>query len=148
AVGLLGFAGGLSRSDRAGDLVVATEIVALDGSRPLVRLDLDLAEGLRVALVRAGCPRVRAGRLVCSTRLRPAREVALLEAARGALCCEMESVWLAPLLEGRSSVVLRVIVDRPGWPLVGPWTITGGAIALRKLVKAAPVVAEHLAQER
>ncbi|MGO9151525.1 MAG: 1-hydroxy-2-methyl-2-butenyl 4-diphosphate reductase [Acidimicrobiales bacterium] len=143
-VAVLGFAGGLHATDRAGDLVVATELFTTDDSMPPAMLDGALAGRIAAALAKV-LGRVRTGPIACCPTLMPAREVAEVAADR-AVACEMESAWLAPLAGGRPFAVVRVIVDRPGRPLVGPWTISGGIVAWRRLAIAAGIVAGELEQ--
>ncbi len=154
-VAVLGFGGGLSASDRAGDLVVATEL--LDGSAssgsasvgpaavsvPSVELDGRLAAQVAGALRAAVPSSVRTGPVVCTPRMAMASEQARLSAT-GGLACEMESFWLAPLISGRPFSVVRAIVDFPGRELWSPSTLTGGLVAFRRLMMAASALASVL----
>ncbi len=142
---VLGLGGGLSPKDHAGDLVVATEVRMVDGSQAPVTLDGALAEQIRAAIARSVSRRVRTGPVVCTPRLLPAGAAASLAGTSGALACEMESLWLAPLAADHPFAVVRVIVDRPGGGLLGPWTLLGGPRALCRLASVAPVVAGVLA---
>jgi 4-hydroxy-3-methylbut-2-enyl diphosphate reductase len=141
---VVGVGGGLSSRDRAGDIVVASDVRLADGTRPPMPLDAALAERLREALSRSVTRRVRVGPVACTPALLSARETASLPGTAGALACEMESVWLAPLAGRHPLTVVRVIVDRPGRGLVGPWTMSAGLAALRRLAAAAPVVVDVL----
>lgn len=145
-IGVLGFAGGLAVSDRAGDLVVATELFTTDESIPRRELDGGLASRVLRALSQV-LDRVRSGPLACSPSLVRQGAPAINTSAPGepAIACEMESAWLGSLSEGRPFVVVRAIVDRPGRPMLGPWTLWGGAKAWRRLAIAAGVVADQLA---
>ncbi len=146
-VAVLGFAGGLDRTDRAGDLVVATELETLDGSLPPCQLDRPLAERVRERLSDV-FSRVRLGGIVCSPALLGKGEMVAVAARQGStpLACEMESAWLAPLAEGRPFVVVRALVDRPGRSLFGPWTVFAATKAFRRLVAAAGLVSDVLEQ--
>ncbi|MHB1989035.1 MAG: phosphorylase family protein [Acidimicrobiales bacterium] len=145
-VGVLGFARGLDPTDRPGDLVVASELWTADGSLPRRPLAGGLADRVHGALS-AVLGRSRLGAIVCSPCLvgGTSAKAAALQTS-GALACEMESAWLVPLADGRPFVVVRSIVDRPGRPLFGPWTMTGGLRAWRRLAAAAGVVAAELEQ--
>ncbi|MGO9560921.1 MAG: hypothetical protein ACLPYW_17785 [Acidimicrobiales bacterium] len=140
---VLGFAGGLDATDRAGDVIVATELFSTDGSTPPTELDADLAEKIAVFLARE-LGRVRMGPVACSPTLIAASEMSKALADE-AVACEMESAWLGPVTSGPFAVV-RVIVDRPGRPLVSPFTLPGGLVAWRRLVIAAGVAATQLEQ--
>jgi 4-hydroxy-3-methylbut-2-enyl diphosphate reductase len=140
---LIGFAGGLSATDRPGDVVVATEVKALDGTVPPYDLDGQLAARLVSALSRGGS-RARRGRVVSVRKLAPAATTAKAEGAAGALACDMESAWLAPLADDHPFAVVRVLVDRPGRGLVSPFVIPAGIAAWRQLAAIAPVVASEI----
>ena len=144
-VAVLGFAGGLDSTDRAGDLVVATELFATDVSTPSTTLDTTLAETIAVFLARE-LGRVRMGPIACSPILIPASQMSKAIGDK-AVACEMESAWLGPVTSGPFAVV-RVIVDRPGRPLVSPFTVTGGIVAWRRLAYAAGAVATQLEQHK
>lgn len=141
---VVGFAAGLSATDRPGDVVVADELVTLDGSRPPAVLDGELAEQLRRALAPRLGGRVRTGRIACARKIVSAGATAASGAAAGALACEMESAWLAPLAERGRFAVARVLVDKPGRGIVSPFTIIGGAVAWRRLTTVAAVLADEL----
>lgn len=146
-VAVVGFAGGLAAEDRAGDIVVATELTTSDGSLPARRLD----EGLAARLVKAlseVLDRVRSGPVLCTSTVLGTKKASVLAAAGSSreLACEMESAWLAPLGEGRPFAVVRAVVDRPGRPLLGPWTLWAGARAWGRLARAAGVVTDQLEQ--
>jgi 4-hydroxy-3-methylbut-2-enyl diphosphate reductase len=145
-LGVVGLAGGLSASDRAGDVVVATALLTAAGSRAPVALDAELAERVRRALMAdpALHRRVRSGPVACTQRLMPPATTAQLPAVAGALVCEMESAWLAPLADRGPFAVVRVVVDHPGRHLAGPWTVTGGVTALRRLAVVAGILADEL----
>ncbi len=146
-IAVLGFAGGLHAGDRAGDLVVASELEMLDGSLPPRPLDRSLAERVRERLSEAFA-RVRTGGIVCSRTLLGKNDMVALAGREGPppLACEMESAWLAPLAEGRPFVVVRALVDRPGRPLFGPWTPLRASRAFERLAAAAGLVSDVLEQ--
>jgi 4-hydroxy-3-methylbut-2-enyl diphosphate reductase len=136
-VGVIGFAGGLSESDRAGDVIVATELRTVGEVRARVGLDESVVSALREALAEAmPGSRVRSGPVLCTPTLLSSSERRAV-ADGESLACEMESAWLAPLGKDRPFAVVRIIVDLPGRELVSPWTVAGGLVAFRRLVPAA-----------
>jgi 4-hydroxy-3-methylbut-2-enyl diphosphate reductase len=104
---LAGVAGGLDPELRVGQLLVATEVRAPDGT--LVRT-LDGAEWIAEDLRRTGLV-VRTGPLVSSPRMvRHPRQRAEL-AATGALAVDMESAWFVDRVGDRPLAVVRSISD-------------------------------------
>jgi len=130
-----GVAGALTDDLRAGDLVVASQV--LGGSGPPV--NCPSAPLLAGELRRAGL-RVHVGPIATVDHLvgRGAR-AALAET--GAIAVDMESAPLLRGTAGRSSVVVRAISDTPAHPMVSPRIVTGGLAALRSLRLAGPVLA-------
>jgi 4-hydroxy-3-methylbut-2-enyl diphosphate reductase len=103
---VIGIAGGLESTLEPGHLVVANALLAPDGADPIV---LPQAEAAAAALRRHGRP-VRVGPVACSTSIVHGEARTAL-AAGGALAVEMESVWLARLLDGHPLVVIRAVGD-------------------------------------
>jgi 4-hydroxy-3-methylbut-2-en-1-yl diphosphate reductase len=135
AVAVAGFCGAVAEGLRPGDVVVASELRGPDGvivceSAPLV-----------AALATEGVERVHAGPLACADHVVHGPERGVL-AREGALAADMESVWLAVAAAGRPFVVLRVVLDAPGWSLLRPFaTLAGAFAAWRALRRAAPALA-------
>lgn len=108
AIVLLGFGGGLDRSQRAGDVVVATEI-----RHPGGRVPLPGAAALLASLRGAGQV-ASAGPIWCSPHIvRGSQRAALAEAEAGAVAVDMESAAVAEACGADRLVVARVIVDTP-----------------------------------
>lgn len=125
---VLGFGGGLERSGRAGEVVVAEQVLGPGDER----LEVHGAEELAAWLRARGLP---ARRGTAASVPRPAlggqRERL---AARGAAVADMESLWLLDGLQeagGGAGGVLRVIADTPSSGLWRPWR------GLRSLIEAA-----------
>jgi hypothetical protein len=143
AIGVVGFAGGLGRDDKAGDVIVGTEVHSA-GTEPVV-LDADLAESLTAALSSGLLrTRVRSGPLLCTDALVGRSEREAL-GSTGCLACEMESSSLLPLASSHCFAIARVVVDHPGDELWSLHTLTGGVSALRQLAPAARILAGVLA---
>ena len=124
---VMGVGAGLADDLRPGDLVVGTDVGAVNcGSAPL------LAAELR----RAGLP-ARAGPITTVDHLVRRHERASLAAA-GYLLADMESGPLAVAAGERPVAVVRAVSDTPDRPLAG--IVSGGLAALRSLRAAAPVV--------
>jgi 4-hydroxy-3-methylbut-2-enyl diphosphate reductase len=135
AVAVTGFCGALRDGLRPGDVVVATEVRAPDGT--VVRC----SPGPLVAALKAlGIDNVRVGPIVSSESLVRGDERDAL-AANGALAADMESAWLAGGAAGRPFAVLRVVVDSPSRELSQVFaTSAGGLKAVRSLRRAAPAL--------
>jgi len=141
AVAVVGFAGALAPGLRAGQVVVATEVSAADGSVPPI--ELPSATLLATALRRTGLD-VVTGRVTATPRLVDGAARDAL-AATGAVAVEMESPWLLePLVRGgidvRHVAVVRVISDTPHHRLLSPATVAGGTRAARLLPALGPVL--------
>lgn len=138
-----GVCGALDPRLRPGDVVVATEV--RHGPTALRCPSAALLSG---ELRRAGLT-VHTGPIATVPRP-PGKAARAHLAAEGILAVDMESAilvaGLTPASEqppeaaggeqagvGRAWVVVRVVVDTPGRPLVGPWTVPGGIRALRVL---------------
>ncbi|MFL5957575.1 MAG: 4-hydroxy-3-methylbut-2-enyl diphosphate reductase [Solirubrobacterales bacterium] len=135
AIGILGFAGGLSDDVAVGDLVVATEVRGPAGTTEL------RGAGLVAGMLRRRGLSVHTGPVVSRPRLVTGAERARL-AADGAVAADMESAWLAPAAAGRPLVVVRALVDTPGRELRRPLATLGGwRAANRALREAAGVLA-------
>lgn len=132
---IAGLAGGLVPELRAGDVVVATELVDVQG-----RLALPGARELAARLRQAGHP-VHLGTITASPHVvsSPAERTQL--AATGAIAVDMESAVLARALVARVPVsVVRVIVDTPATPLMRLRTIPAGITSLRRLRAIGPII--------
>ena len=142
AVLVAGVAGGLAPGVGIGDLVVASEVRAPDGSaRPCPSAPL-LVENLR----RLGLS-VHCGPIVSWPRLVDRAQRQRL-AATGALAVDMESAWLAS--GPRPFAVVRAISDTAAAPLVSPAIVARGLAALRALRRTVPGLdawASHEAME-
>jgi 4-hydroxy-3-methylbut-2-enyl diphosphate reductase len=122
---LVGFGGGLDRSQRAGDVVVATEIRHPGGQVPLPGAPALLASLRDAGLVASGGP------IWCSTHIVRGSQRAALAAA-GAVAVDMESAAVVEACGAERVVVARVIVDTPTRGLV-LGCILGGRRAWRAL---------------
>jgi len=135
AVAVAGFCGALRDGLGPGDVVVATEVRAPDGTT------VRCSPGPLIAALEAlGIDNVHAGPIVSSESLvRGAGRDAL--AVDGALAADMESAWLAGAAAGRPFAVLRVVVDSPSRELTQVFaTSAGGLKAARSLRRAAPAL--------
>jgi 4-hydroxy-3-methylbut-2-enyl diphosphate reductase len=139
ALALAGFGGALTERLAPGELVVASEVLDVDGVVKWRCPGARLAAGM---LERAGL-RVRVGAVVS------ARAPVLGAAARralaqrtGAVVVDMEAAWLADALTATPSVVLRAVLDAPGRePWRGSELVRGLREASRSLAAAAPELA-------
>ena len=105
-VALVGFGGGLHPAQRAGDVVVATEI-----RHPGGRLVLPGAPSLLARLRTAGVA-ASGGPIWCADHVvRGAQRAAL--ASTGAVAVDMESAALADTCGAERLMVVRVLVDTP-----------------------------------
>jgi 4-hydroxy-3-methylbut-2-enyl diphosphate reductase len=126
AVVVAGVAGGLRPGVEVGDVVVASEVVAPDGTAT------PCAPGLLVEDLRRAGLTVHYGPICCVPRLRS-------DPSRGALAVEMESCWLAPP-SGVPFAVVRAISDSVAAPLLRPSVVRNGLSALRALQRAVPAL--------
>ena len=137
AVAVAGFCGSLRPDLRPGDVVVATQVRAPDGT---VR---ECSSGpLMAALRRRGVERVHAGPVASADHVVNGVERSSL-AETGAIAVDMESAWLAASARELPLAVLRVVVDTPQRELgrLGA-TATGGLAAYRALRAAAPALSD------
>jgi 4-hydroxy-3-methylbut-2-enyl diphosphate reductase len=126
-------------------LVVAGVAGALvDGIAPgdLVVDDLGLATSLRAN----GFP-VHHGPIAFSDHLVGSSERSELAQHTGALAVDMESARVLALAGDRPHAVVRAIVDTPSRALLGPATLGGGVLALRRLAAIGPVL-RHWAESQ
>jgi 4-hydroxy-3-methylbut-2-enyl diphosphate reductase len=131
-VAVVGFGGALAQELEPGELVVATELRARDGT---VRAQCPGAEVVAAMLCRAGLP-ARTGPIVSvHSPVLGGRARAALRRSSGALLADMESVWLAPAAAGRPFVVVRAVLDSPShepWrPILGARSGLSAADGLR-----------------
>jgi 4-hydroxy-3-methylbut-2-enyl diphosphate reductase len=137
---ITGTAAGLAPDLNPGDLIVATEVVAVRDGRPdpATAVPIPSAPLLLGELRRAGLT-ARAGRIGTVDHLVRGEEREAL-AREGLIAADMESATLAAAAQGRPLAVLRAISDTPGRPLVHPGLVSGGLAALRSLRAAGPVL--------
>jgi 4-hydroxy-3-methylbut-2-en-1-yl diphosphate reductase len=134
---LFGFAGALDPSVRAGDLVVARSVGGVDSDEKFALPDADAvaklldSEGLRVSL----------GDLVSVPRVVRGGVEREKLAASGALACDMESLWMVPLVRRHPFVVVRAIVDTVGRDVISFATPAAATRAFSSLVRAARALA-------
>jgi 4-hydroxy-3-methylbut-2-enyl diphosphate reductase len=133
AFAVAGFGGALTDDLGPGDVVVATEVRAGNTVRGCPSAPL-----LAAALRSAGLT-VHVGPIRSADHVVHGAERAEL-AKTGALAVDMESAFLAEAAGDGPLAVVRVIVDTPSKPLLGPATITGGFTAYRALAKVGPVL--------
>ncbi|MDT4920393.1 MAG: 4-hydroxy-3-methylbut-2-en-yl diphosphate reductase [Pseudonocardiales bacterium] len=138
AVVVAGLAGGLDPALRAGDVVVATEVLDATGAVALP------AGAPLVAELRNLGMRVHHGPIVTTDRLvtGPAERARL--ASGGAIAVDMESAPIVRALAARAGpvpvAVVRVIVDTVDSPLARLATMSAGVRALRTLRRAGPAL--------
>jgi len=135
---VLGFCGGLDAVSVPGEVIVAEEVYAADdeghADEP-VRCDLS---GELVSRLTGLGLKVRAGKVVCVSKLALGERRAQLHAG-GAIAVDMESVWLAAGAAGRPFGVVRVVLDSPEHELLRVRAAAGAlraALALRRVARA------------
>jgi 4-hydroxy-3-methylbut-2-enyl diphosphate reductase len=134
ALAVAGLCGALDDGLAPGDLFVATELRAGEGTRVGVAW-----EALVASLASAGLPAV-SGPLVSSDH--PVRGAERHQLARSsARVVDMESAWLAESAAGRPFAVLRVVMDSPKHEVWRPSSLAHLLRALRTLRRAAPAIA-------
>jgi 4-hydroxy-3-methylbut-2-enyl diphosphate reductase len=141
-VALIGFGGGLSPDATVGDVVVASEIVAV-GAAPIPCAGATLLADL----LRARGVTVQLAPIAASTRIVHGAARAQLAAATGAVAVDMESAVVGTQTLGRPFAVVRVIVDTPERRLTRLSTpIDGwhGYRTLREIARALPGWAAQL----
>lgn len=106
---LLGVAGGLSREDRPGDIVVATELGTIDGDPSVL---LKEATAVAALLAQEGLE-VRQGAIVSAREIIHGAGNRRDAGRHGALAVDMESYWCAPIAAYHPFVVVRVLLDVP-----------------------------------
>ncbi len=135
AVAVAGIAGALDPRLEAGDVVVADEVRADDGS-VVARFP---AARLVAARIRATGARCWVGPVVTSRHLASGRGRARLGGA-GALAVDLESRWLVD--PDRPGLVVRVVADVADRALWAPATAARVQRALRALERVAPVLTD------
>jgi 4-hydroxy-3-methylbut-2-enyl diphosphate reductase len=137
-VAVLGVAGGLAPGVRPGEIVVATDVSVADG-QPVA---CHRAEALADAVRRTGLV-VHLGPIVSTPHIVTGDEFDRLAASSGALAVDMESGYVAELLEsGRPLAVVRAVSDTKAEPLFSPAIVRRGVGALAAIRRAASVIAE------
>ncbi len=135
---VLGFCGGLDESSVPGEVIVAEEVYsASDEGHAEERVRCELSGQLVHRLTGRGL-KVRAGHVVCVSRLALGERRAQLHAG-GAIAVDMESVWLAAGARGRPFGVVRVVLDSPQHELLRVQAAAGAlraALALRRVAGA------------
>lgn len=113
ALVLVGFGGGLSSDSRLCDVVVASEVVAIDGEGMPVgeRIACSMAGALQRALSGHGLSTCRG--TVASVQEIVTGEARVRMQASGAIAVDMESAWVADAARGRPFAVVRVLSDTP-----------------------------------
>lgn len=110
---VVGFGGGLASASRLCDVVVASEVVAIDGEgmpagEPIA---CAVAEQLQAALAGHGLPTCR-GTVASVHEIVTGQERERMLGS-GAIAVDMESAWVAQAARGRPFAVLRVLSDTP-----------------------------------
>ncbi len=138
AVLVVGFCGGLDEQSVPGEVIVAEEVfAAADEGHAQQSVSCVLAGELVGRLTGLGM-KVRAGRIVCVSKLALGERRAELHAG-GAIGVDMESVWLAAGAGERPFGVVRVVLDSPSHELMRPQAVGGvmrAAVALRRVAGA------------
>jgi 4-hydroxy-3-methylbut-2-en-1-yl diphosphate reductase len=131
AVAVTGIAGGLDPGLRPGDVVVANEVHTTDGT---VAQRLPAARLVAADLRRAGIDAV-VGPVVSADHVVGGVAERKRLARTGAVAVDMESAWL--LDDTRPGLVVRVVADVAGRPLVTPATLGRMRTSLRTLTTVA-----------
>jgi 4-hydroxy-3-methylbut-2-en-1-yl diphosphate reductase len=133
---VLGFCGGLDAASVPGEVIVAEEVYAAeDEGHPSERVRCERSWELLARVAGQGL-KVRAGKIVCVSRLALGERRAELHAG-GAIAVDMESVWLAGAAGGRPFGVVRVVLDSPTHELLRPQAAAGALRAARALRRVA-----------
>lgn len=131
---VVGFGGGLAADSRLCDVVVADDVVEIDGNgRPAGEpIACECASELRRRLADHGLS-------TCEGTIASVQEIVTGHArermlASGAVAVDMESAWVAQAARGRPFAVVRVLSDTPRdelrrWLPVGPPLPTAAAAA-------------------
>lgn len=134
---IVGFGGGLAVDSKLCDVVVASEVVTVDGQGMPTgeRIGCEASEPLRRMLAARGLPTV--GGVVASVHEIVTGQARELMLASGAVSVDMESAWVARAARGRPFAVVRVLSDTPEHELhrhlpVGP-PLPSAANAIRAL---------------
>jgi 4-hydroxy-3-methylbut-2-enyl diphosphate reductase len=137
AVIVAGFCGALNPALEPGDIVLASELRDSAGE-PVATADPTILAGV----LRRGGLRVHVGPIASSERI--VRGERRRELSRtGALAVDMESAWLAPAVQDRPFLTLRVVLDTASRELHRPLqTLAGFTIAYRSLRRACELAEE------
>ncbi len=135
---LLGFAGALSASLRAGDLVVASACLSSDGDDPVLLPDAPSVAKLLGSATLPGA--IHLGPVLSTPRVLRGAKARADAGARGAIAVDMESRWCAPLSRTHPFVVVRAVVDVPGHDVVSMATPMATWKAVRSLAAATSVL--------
>ena len=126
---LLGVAGGLSRDDRPGDVIVATSLTTVDSDD-----EIALAEAQSVIDLLSATPlRVRSGTVISVPAIVHGEANRRHVGRNGALAVDMESYWCGPLAAHHPFVVVRVLLDVSGIELRSPAVVSAAREAYRSL---------------
>ncbi len=134
---LLGFGGGLTAEERAGELVVASSVGPIDAEESFVFPE---AESAAAHLAACGVA-ARLAPIVSSPTMLAGTHARDRAAATGARVVDMETLWCAPLARRHPFVVVRAVVDTRGRELRSPATPLAALRAWRALVVAARALA-------
>jgi nucleoside phosphorylase len=130
---LFGFAGALQTGIRPGEIFVARSITGLDSDE---EFPLPEAAGLAEFLSGAGVD-VQLGTLVSSPRILHGAVEREKAAAGGAVICDMEALWMAPLARRHPFVVVRAVVDTVEQDVISLSTPANAARGFSSLVRLA-----------
>ena len=135
ALAVAGLCGAADPLLAPGDVVVASELRAPDGTRRPCPGAATLARSLRARGLR-----VVTGPVASVDRVLGPRDRGSLDG--DVVAVDMESTWLAAANGDRPLAVARVVVDRAGRRLADPRTLVDGPRALAALRRAGPGLAE------
>ena len=139
SLAVAGIGGGLDPALRPGDVVVATEIRRQDGAgEPDLAVIRCPAAVLVAATLRSSGLRVHLGPVISTDHVVTSNQERAALAATGALVVDMESAWL--VADRADPVVVRVVADVAGEPLIRPATLSRLRTALAVLARTVPAM--------